>query len=130
AGTSERISARSRFLPLFEPLPAPNRLMSQNTPDARKPCGTVIEPGMDLKTLVISRYLKKHQSPKAKLPRSSKLQISNIIRSSYQPRRLRKTAQDIHTLHRLSARALNDIVLCTHDDEAASARVEPPRDLD
>src|SRR5262245_17369207 len=43
AGTSETMSARSRFLPLLEPLPVPIRLMSQNTHAARKPCGATIE---------------------------------------------------------------------------------------
>ena len=36
AGTSETMSARSRFLPLSEPLPVPRRLMSQKTPAAAK----------------------------------------------------------------------------------------------
>ena len=53
AGTCEIISARSRFLPLSEPLPVPRRLMSQNTPDARKPCGAVMEPSMDLNLLLM-----------------------------------------------------------------------------
>src|SRR5437868_1881957 len=48
AGASETMSARSRFGPLFEPLPVPSRLMSQKTPLARKPCGATIEPLMDL----------------------------------------------------------------------------------
>src|ERR1017187_6187002 len=48
AGTSDTISARSRFWPLFEPLPVPRRLMSQNTPLARKPLGATTEPLMDL----------------------------------------------------------------------------------
>src|SRR6185503_3028814 len=45
-GTCDRIIAKSRFWPLSEPLPVPNRLMSQNTPLALKPCGATIEPGM------------------------------------------------------------------------------------
>src|SRR4051794_10865863 len=44
AGTSETMSARSRFLPLFEPLPVPSRLMSQKTPEVLKPCGAITEP--------------------------------------------------------------------------------------
>src|SRR5439155_2646666 len=45
ARTSETISARSRFLPFCEPLPVPSRLMSQKTPEARKPLGATMEPG-------------------------------------------------------------------------------------
>src|SRR5208282_4577078 len=48
AGTSDTISARSRFCPLFEPLPVPRRLMSQNTPLARKPRGATTAPLMSL----------------------------------------------------------------------------------
>src|SRR2546421_12166032 len=55
AGTSETINARSRFLPLFEPLPVPSRLMSQNTPEAKKPLGAVTEPGMEVKKLFIEQ---------------------------------------------------------------------------
>ena len=44
AGVSETMSARSRFWPLFEPLPVPSFLMSQNTPLARKPLGATMEP--------------------------------------------------------------------------------------
>ena len=36
------------LLALFEPLPVPRRLMSQNTPLARKPCGATIEPSIIL----------------------------------------------------------------------------------
>ena len=43
AGTSDTISARSRFCPLSEPLPVPRRLMSQNTPLARKPRGATTD---------------------------------------------------------------------------------------
>jgi hypothetical protein len=46
AGTSEAIRARSRFLPLSEPLPVPRRLMSQNTPAARKPWGATTPPSI------------------------------------------------------------------------------------
>ena len=46
AGASETMSARSRFLPLSEPLPVPRRLMSQKTPAARKPRGATMEPGI------------------------------------------------------------------------------------
>src|ERR1043166_1312302 len=46
AGTSETIRARSRFLPFSEPLPVPSRLMSQKTPEARKPLGATMEPGI------------------------------------------------------------------------------------
>src|ERR1017187_2885753 len=46
AGASETMRARSRFFPLSEPLPVPRRLMSQNTPAARKPCGARIELGI------------------------------------------------------------------------------------
>ena len=53
AGTSETMSVRSRFLPLAEPLPVPSRLMSQKTPDARKPCGATMEPSMDLNLLLM-----------------------------------------------------------------------------
>ena len=53
AGTSDTISARSRFWPLFEPLPVPRRLMSQNTPLARKPCGATMEPGISLNNFFI-----------------------------------------------------------------------------
>jgi len=44
AGVSETMSARSRFGPLFEPLPVPRRLMSQKTPLARKPFGATMAP--------------------------------------------------------------------------------------
>jgi hypothetical protein len=47
-GTSETINARSRFIPLSDPFPVPRRLMSQNTPAARKPRGATTEPGMTL----------------------------------------------------------------------------------
>src|SRR5476649_2440003 len=53
AGTSETMSARSRFRPLFEPLPVPRRLMSQNTPLARKPLGAMIEPKISLNDFFI-----------------------------------------------------------------------------
>src|SRR2546430_11596565 len=45
AGTSETMSARSRFLPFAEPFPVPRRLMLQKTPEARKPFGATMEPG-------------------------------------------------------------------------------------
>ncbi len=44
AGASDTINARSSLAPLSEPLPVPSRLMSQNTPAARNPCGATIEP--------------------------------------------------------------------------------------
>src|SRR6185503_2133961 len=44
AGTSDTIRARSRFAPLFDPLPVPRRLMSQNTPLATNPRGAKMEP--------------------------------------------------------------------------------------
>ena len=46
AGSSETMSARSRLLPLSEPLPVPRRLMSQKTPEAWNPRGAVMEPLM------------------------------------------------------------------------------------
>ena len=46
AGTSDRIKPKSRFFPLFEPFPVPKRLMSQNSPEARKPAGAVTDPGI------------------------------------------------------------------------------------
>src|SRR5687768_2868035 len=46
AGTSDTISARSNFFPLLEPLPVPMRLMSQKTPETRKPCGAATEPAI------------------------------------------------------------------------------------
>src|SRR5271156_6804802 len=48
AGVAETMSARSRFGPLFEPLPVPSFLMSQKTPLARKPLGATREPGISL----------------------------------------------------------------------------------
>src|SRR5471032_354260 len=53
AGISETMSARSRFGPLFEPLPVPRRLMSQKTPLARKPFGATIEPEISLNNFFI-----------------------------------------------------------------------------
>ena len=44
AGTSDTINAKSRFLPLSDPFPVPRRLISQNTPAARKPFGAVTDP--------------------------------------------------------------------------------------
>src|SRR6059036_2252142 len=44
AGTLETIRARSRFVPFSEPLPVPRRLMSQKTPEARKPRGAMTDP--------------------------------------------------------------------------------------
>ena len=49
AGTSETISARSRFCPFSEPLPVPSSLMSQKTAAALKPRGSQIEPEIVLK---------------------------------------------------------------------------------
>src|SRR5439155_3425298 len=43
AGPSQTISARSRLAPFSEPRPVPSRLMSQNTPAARKPRGARME---------------------------------------------------------------------------------------
>src|SRR6185369_443510 len=54
AGTVDTINARSRFGPLLEPLPVPRRLMSQNTPPARKPWGETIEPGISISGVFIS----------------------------------------------------------------------------
>ena len=57
AGTSETMSAKSRFWPLCDPLPVPRRLMSQKTPLARKPCGATIEPLIRLNSFLIVRPL-------------------------------------------------------------------------
>ncbi len=48
AGTSDTINARSRLWPFSDPLPVPSRLISQNTPDARKPRGATIEPSISV----------------------------------------------------------------------------------
>jgi hypothetical protein len=56
AGTLETMSARSRFFPLSEPFPVPNRLMSQNTPAAEKPCGATIEPGTIFNFVLICNF--------------------------------------------------------------------------
>src|SRR6187399_2632927 len=55
AGTSDTMSARSRFRPFCEPLPVPRRLMSQNTPLARKPRGAQMEPSRDLSFVFITK---------------------------------------------------------------------------
>jgi hypothetical protein len=44
AGSSDTINARSRLLPLFDPLPVPRRVMSQNKKEAMKPRGAVMDP--------------------------------------------------------------------------------------
>jgi hypothetical protein len=38
---------------LFEPLPVPSFLMSQNTPLAMKPMGATIEPGISLNLILL-----------------------------------------------------------------------------
>gem|GEM_PF-3722786 len=43
-GDSEKITARSRFLPLLDPLPVPNRFTSQKIPPPEKPWGDVTDP--------------------------------------------------------------------------------------
>src|SRR5215469_18294418 len=104
AGTSERMSARSRFLPLLEPLPVPRRLMSQKTPEARKPCGAVMEPGICFINF-------------------------EIARGSDQSCRFRKATHDVHALDGLAAGAFDDVVHGAHDDEAARADIKPPGDF-
>jgi len=44
AGESETSRAKSRLSGLCEPLPVPSRLMSQNTPAAKKPRGATTPP--------------------------------------------------------------------------------------
>src|SRR5882724_3280780 len=108
AGVSETMSARSRLLPLLEPLPVPRCLMSQNTPAARKPLGAVTEPGMDLKPGFMEFERRK----------------------SNEAGGLGETAEDVHALDGLAAGALDEVVLGAHDDQPAGARVEPPGDFD
>ncbi len=77
AGTSETMSARSRFWPFVEPLPVPSRLMSQNTPLARKPCGATIEP-------LISLNVSFHFNNRNRIcGRAAK--FSNLNRVNFQP---------------------------------------------
>src|ERR1700691_5098797 len=53
AGFAETMRARSRFWPLFEPLPVPSFLMSEKTPLAVKPAGATIDPVISLKNFFI-----------------------------------------------------------------------------
>src|SRR5258708_4946534 len=108
AGVSETMSARSRLPPLLDPLPVPRRLMSQKTPEARKPFGAVTEPGMDLKPGFMEFERRK----------------------SNEDGGLGEAAEDVHALDGLAAGAFDEIVLGAHDDEPAGARVEPPGDFD
>src|ERR1035438_866522 len=61
---------------------------------------------------------------------SLSLLTSAAMAGLHQSRRFRKTADQIHALDGLAARALDQIVLGAHHDEPARARVEPPRDFD
>src|SRR5262249_39854251 len=57
AGTSEKISARSRFFPFSEPLPVPRRLMSQKIPVARNPCGATTEPEIGVSFMLLQQAI-------------------------------------------------------------------------
>src|SRR6185369_16439711 len=72
AGTSEMISARSRFNPLSDPLPVPSRLMSQKTPDARKPFGATIDPRISV-NFIFSTF-----PPRASTARPTPLFVGEI----------------------------------------------------
>src|ERR1700748_1937880 len=76
AGVSETINAMSRFWPLFEPLPVPMRLMSQNTPLARKPLGAMMEPPIFLNECFIGVMQAKICESRARL--------SNFYRVNFQ----------------------------------------------
>src|SRR5206468_1461142 len=85
--------------PLFDPLPVPRRLMSQETPAAKQPSGAVTEPSITLNGL------------------SMELNQSS---------RFLEAAKDIHALHRLAAGALDDVVFCAHDNEPSGSRIQTP----
>ena len=47
-GTSLTSNAKSRFAPLLDPFPVPNRLISQNTPAALNPRAATTAPGTEV----------------------------------------------------------------------------------
>src|SRR5438874_1891942 len=116
AGTSETMSARSRFLPFSDPFPVPSRLMSQKTPEARKPLGATMEPGMSLNFAFM------------KLDGSANDSRGSL--RSEQPRRFGEAAQEVKALHRLAAGAFDQVVLGAEDDETAGAWIQSPGDFD
>src|SRR6185437_11390445 len=114
-GTSETMSARSRFFPFCEPLPVPIRLMSQKTPAARKPFGATMEPGICLNFAFIENYGAQQARGGGK---------------SNEPRGLGESAEDVHALHGLAAGAFDEVVLGAHDNEPSGPRIESPGDFD
>src|SRR5262245_8647855 len=128
AGASEVMRAKSGFLPLLDPLPVPRRLMSQNTPAARKPSGATIEPGMSVKVFFISQWDARGMNDNAPLP-SESCRPKSYLKSD-QTRGFRKATQEVHTLDGLTARAFDDVIEGTHHDQPSRAGIEAPCDFD
>src|SRR5439155_14607609 len=96
--------------------PVPSRLMSQKTPEARKPLGATMEPGMSLNFAFM------------KLDGSANDSRGSL--RSDQPRRFGEAAQEVKALHRLAAGAFDQVVLGAEDDETAGAWIQSPGDFD